>query len=280
MHIDPPVRFAAAHGVDGVELDVQCTADGVLVAFHDWFLDGITNCTGFVYESSFASLAERGCNAAHAYCRQRPPHVPAALFERVCAQHHALPALASVVDAALARGLLLVLELKPGIRAAPVPAALHALFAARPQLYERAVVLSFYPWLLHAVRAADPRIPAGLLVRDRLLGAACAEGGAWARSYACRMPLVARAVDGALRVAAAALVRHLGLGLVAPHVSALSSSHVAQWRAASTGRLWLYAWGVNGNLSADMLETLRTLRVSVPLDSLPAVEKEGMANEL
>lgn len=43
-------------GITGVELDVQLTADSVLVAFHDTQLEGSTTCTGLVNAMTWAEL--------------------------------------------------------------------------------------------------------------------------------------------------------------------------------------------------------------------------------
>lgn len=50
---------ALERGMDGIELDVQLTADGVLVAFHDEQLDDRTGCHGRVHALSWAALS--GC---------------------------------------------------------------------------------------------------------------------------------------------------------------------------------------------------------------------------
>jgi len=47
---------ALALGIDGVELDVQFTADSVLVAFHDERLESSTNCSGLVNALTWAEL--------------------------------------------------------------------------------------------------------------------------------------------------------------------------------------------------------------------------------
>ncbi len=50
------VMSALDLGIQGVELDVQMTADGVLVAFHDKALETSTNCTGIVNLMTWQSL--------------------------------------------------------------------------------------------------------------------------------------------------------------------------------------------------------------------------------
>jgi glycerophosphoryl diester phosphodiesterase len=47
---------ALSYPIDGTEVDIQMTADHVLVAFHDSELSRETNCSGSVYSSDFKSL--------------------------------------------------------------------------------------------------------------------------------------------------------------------------------------------------------------------------------
>lgn len=56
------ILAALALGIDGVELDVQFTADSVLVAFHDAHLEGATTCTGLVNALTWAEL--KACTTA------------------------------------------------------------------------------------------------------------------------------------------------------------------------------------------------------------------------
>jgi glycerophosphoryl diester phosphodiesterase len=127
--------FAAtvARGVDGIELDVRPTADGVLVVFHDSTVDEIP-----VESLSFAELAAR---------------VP-----RLCTFAEAL--------ATIPAGCLLDVEIKvPGIETD----VLHEL-ALRRSLGE-VVVTSFCDQVVARVKALDPGVRVGLVLgRRRLRG--------------------------------------------------------------------------------------------------------------
>lgn len=48
--------LAAQQKIDGIEIDCQITQDGELIAFHDEFLDQITNYSGSVYAYSWEEL--------------------------------------------------------------------------------------------------------------------------------------------------------------------------------------------------------------------------------
>lgn len=52
------INEAMSYDIDGVELDVQITADNRLVAFHDDLLDSHTNCTGSVSELRTDEMAD------------------------------------------------------------------------------------------------------------------------------------------------------------------------------------------------------------------------------
>ena len=51
-------RLAIEAGADGIEFDVQATADGQLVVIHDSTLDRTTDATGAVFEADGATVAD------------------------------------------------------------------------------------------------------------------------------------------------------------------------------------------------------------------------------
>jgi glycerophosphoryl diester phosphodiesterase len=52
----PAFRYAADHGANFVELDVQLSSDGKMVVIHDKTLDRTTNCTGYVKDQTLAYI--------------------------------------------------------------------------------------------------------------------------------------------------------------------------------------------------------------------------------
>jgi glycerophosphoryl diester phosphodiesterase len=131
------IRAALGMGVDGIEIDVQCSSDGVPILMHDYTVDRTTNGTGEVSRLTLDQL--RALDAGG-----EPP-----------------PTLAEVLE--LTRGdALLVCEIKqPGIeqRIADVVVQAEAL--------DDVMVWSFFPQALTGMRTAEPRIPAALLVSER-----------------------------------------------------------------------------------------------------------------
>ena len=132
-------RRALALGVDGLELDVQVTRDGVPVVFHD---------------ATLARLTGR---------RGRIAQFPRRALREFLVRGEDIPTLAEVL--ALVRDRAVVqIELKRGTSVAPVVAAIH-----RARAGNKVVLASFEPKLVAEARALAPRIPR-MLIHDGRLG--------------------------------------------------------------------------------------------------------------
>jgi len=136
--------LAESQGADGLEFDVQLSADGVPVVIHDETLQRTTNGRGRVAASRWADLAELDAGRWFA---------PRFAGEGV-------PSLAQVLDWAGER-LRLNLELKDPA-AAP---ALLELLQRHPR--SRVLVSSFNHDSLEKLRAAAPELPIGFLSESR-----------------------------------------------------------------------------------------------------------------
>lgn len=131
------IRAALDFNVDAIEIDVQCSADGVPVLMHDLTVDRTTNGTGAVAEMTLEQLQALDAGG-------EPP-----------------PTLASVLR--LTRGnTLLVCEIKqPGIEER-VAETVHECGGLNSVM-----VWSFFPKAIEGIRSAEPRIPSALLVSER-----------------------------------------------------------------------------------------------------------------
>jgi glycerophosphoryl diester phosphodiesterase len=128
------IRKAIELAAEGIEIDVQASADGVPILMHDLTVDRTTNGSGEVAALSLAEL--RALDAGG---------------ERV-------PTLAEALD--LTKGkVLLITEIKqPGIEE-HIARVVH-----ENQTLDDVMAWSFYPRALEGMRAAEPRIPCALLV--------------------------------------------------------------------------------------------------------------------
>ncbi len=163
--------LAAEVGADGIELDVQPSADGVPVIMHDETVDRTTDGHGRVADMTYAALAALDAGGG----------------ERV-------PTLAEALT--LARGRLFVdVEIKdPGIE--PGIAEL----VARLDMAEQVAISSFSPASLAGMRAAAPHLHRWLLSRDWSTGVLATALDLGALGVAPRYPWV----DAELVVAAGA----------------------------------------------------------------------------
>lgn len=126
---------AAELGADMVEVDLQASADGVLVVLHDPDLSRTTDGTGSVYAHTLAELKRLDAGGG----------------ERI-------PTAEEVIDCCLARGLGIYFELKIGFAAAEVAALIQ-----RHDLFDRVIVASFRPDWLADARECDAAIRTSVL---------------------------------------------------------------------------------------------------------------------
>jgi glycerophosphoryl diester phosphodiesterase len=128
------IRKAIELGAEGIEIDVQASADGVPILMHDLTVDRTTNGSGEVAALSLPEL--RALDAGG----------------------EPVPTLAQVLD--LTQGkVLLIMEIKqPGIEQ-HIAHIIH-----EKQALDDVMAWSFYPAALEGMRAAEPQIPCALLV--------------------------------------------------------------------------------------------------------------------
>lgn len=135
------IRKAIELGSDGIEVDVQMSADGVPVLMHDLTVDRTTSGAGAIADLTLAELRNFDIGG------------------------EPIPTLAEVLD--LTKGnVLLVMEIKsPGIEMQVAKVVRHA------GALDDVMTWSFYPKALEGMRSVEPRIPAALLIAPESLSA-------------------------------------------------------------------------------------------------------------
>jgi glycerophosphoryl diester phosphodiesterase len=139
-------RKAMELGADGVELDVQLSADGAVVVIHDFAVDKTTDGMGRVAAKTLAELETLDAGAKFS---------PQFAGERI-------PTLAQVFEA-LEGKLLVNVELKDFNPRRSVLAAAVVEVIRKHAMEKRVLFSSFNPFALRAVKRLAPEIPAGLL---------------------------------------------------------------------------------------------------------------------
>jgi len=147
----PAFELAVAQGADGVEFDVQLTADGAVIVMHDETVDRTTGGSGPVLGHTLAQLQKLDASAGMA--RHRGAQVPT---------------LADTLDLLAPTGLKLNIELKnseedyPGLEEQVLAAiAVH-------QLADRVVLSTFNHYSLKKLQALGATSQLGMLYTDPL----------------------------------------------------------------------------------------------------------------
>ena len=139
-------QLAQRQGAHGIELDVQLSADGVLVVIHDHTVDATTDGHGMVSDKTLTELKDLDAGAWYS---------PEFSGERI-------PTLDEVFES-FARDLLINVEIKHqgeesnGIEAAASRCVRHH------NVTDRVIVSSFSPRVLQRVRKLLPEIMLGVL---------------------------------------------------------------------------------------------------------------------
>jgi len=126
---------AAELGADMVEVDLQASADGVLVVMHDSDLSHTTNGSGSIYAYTVAQLKQLDAGAGE--------RIPTAEEVLACCRDH---------------GLGIYFELKIGFAATEIVPLIDR-FAMR----DRVIVASFRPDWIADARACDPSLATSVL---------------------------------------------------------------------------------------------------------------------
>ena len=155
-------RAAAEAGCDGIELDVQLSADGRLVVIHDESVDRTTDGSGQVRDLTLAELRRLDAGAGFARARGGPADPSA---------RHAMPTLEEYLD--FARGLDLVtdIELKnylfeyPGLEERTIAAVRER------GMEERVILSSFNHQSMALCRRLAPEIDAAFITGNWMIEA-------------------------------------------------------------------------------------------------------------
>ncbi len=142
----PAFEKALELEADGIELDVQATADGALVVLHDFSLSRTTTATGLLRAHTLAQLAD----------------VDAGVLFNESFAGTPIPTLEQVFDLVGKRCIVNVeiknIDWRGGREAEPL-----ARIIQRRRLHDQVIVSSFNPIALLKMRRLDPSIALGLL---------------------------------------------------------------------------------------------------------------------
>lgn len=242
------IREAKRNNASGIEFDLSFTHDSVAVLFHDETLERTTDGEGLLAATTFEALRRLDAASKHAFAERFRG-------ERV-------PTLEEGVEECLRLGLRLIVDVKEYDHRAV--ALVDELFRNRPELYRRALVASFYPQFIYALRRQNPGIVTALTWRPGFVAYEDVENlrprfKSFVKHWIARLGdwLLERALHGGV-------LPHLtGASAVLVCKNALSAEYVRSWRDQG---LHLIAWTPNHPAEKDFLR--KVLRVPIITDTL------------
>ena len=137
-------HHAAESGADAVEFDVDFTKDGHAIIIHDATVDRTTNSIGRVCEHTLQEI--RNLNALGDVFKNSEKYT----FCQV-------PTLVETIETCLELGIKMFIEVKAYQHSAKAALLLKDLFK-KYNLYEKAIVLSFYPNVVYQVSLKPLRV--------------------------------------------------------------------------------------------------------------------------
>ncbi|RRD50208.1 glycerophosphodiester phosphodiesterase [Arachnia propionica] len=147
----PAFQQAIDMGADGVEFDVQRSADGHLVVIHDETVNRTSNGVGKVVDLTLEQL--RRCNFSNGFVGTR---------------HVQIPTLREVLELLAPTGLTINIELKNSVEFYPGMECEVVALVEEAGLQERVIYSSFNHFSLANLRGIVPKEHLGLLYSDGL----------------------------------------------------------------------------------------------------------------
>ncbi|XP_023725052.1 glycerophosphodiester phosphodiesterase 1 isoform X2 [Cryptotermes secundus] len=223
-------RQAKEKGMTAVEFDVTLTKDNVPIVFHDDTVDRMTEATGRINSMTWEEVKQLDISEKHPmrhkYGGERIP-----LFE-------------DVVKECLDLGLRMFIDLKGDDL--KMVSVVHNAYKNHKEMYTRAIVSSFNPFLIYMVRLQDPRITCMLAWRPHRFATLFYNGTNGDGQYRYDDPVrhyVARSVDLLDEWALHNFYHHfLGTSLVGLLRDTISQEVVRLWKERG---LRVMPWTVN-----------------------------------
>jgi glycerophosphoryl diester phosphodiesterase len=143
-------------GVDGIELDVQVTRDGIPVVFHDFTLTRLTGTRGHLADRTWAEL--RSLRVGACPDKVGPTGRIARTSELERCGGETIPTLADAL-ALTRKRCILQIEIKKGAPVAPILAAIRKTASAK-----NVILASFESDILREAATLAPKLPRMLIV--------------------------------------------------------------------------------------------------------------------
>lgn len=219
-------KLAKENDAMGVEFDLDFTKDGVPVIIHDSTVDRTTDGTGKVSDFTYEEIRRLNASAKHPLGDKFP--------------NERIPHLNEVVELCLNLRLQMFIDVKAATQAHKAAVVLKEIFS-RYQLYDKALVCSFYPNVIFQVRRADPTILTALTWRKQFIANKDYEGvSRYKEWWKCLLaPVLDRIWELHLH---SWIYDFLGVSVFLSHTAHLSREYVKEWQDKKVS---VVVWTVN-----------------------------------
>lgn len=225
-------KLAKENGATGVEFDLDFTKDGVPVIIHDSTVDRTTDGTGKVSDFTYEEIKRLNASVKHPLGDKFP--------------NECIPHLHEVVDLCLSLGLQMYIDIKAATQANRAANTLKDIFASH-QLYDKAMVCSFYPNVIFQMRRADPNVLTALTWRKHIVAKTSYDGPSRFKEWWKQLltPVLDRIWELHLH---SWVYDFLGVSVFLSHAAHLSRDYVKEWQDKGVS---VVVWTVNDPAEKD-----------------------------
>jgi len=225
-------KLAKENGALGVEFDLDFTKDGVPVIIHDSTVDRTTDGHGKVCDFTYEQIRRLNASAKHPLGERFP--------------NERIPCLEEVVDLCISLGLQMYIDVKAATQSGRAAEVLKELFT-RHQLYDKAMVCSFYPNVIFQVRRADPNILTALTWRKMFIANESYSGPSRYKEW--WKQLLAPLLDSIWELHLHSWVYDfLGVSVFLSHTAHFSRDYLKEWQDKGVS---VVLWTVNHSAEKD-----------------------------
>ncbi|GMT06761.1 hypothetical protein PENTCL1PPCAC_28935 [Pristionchus entomophagus] len=146
---------AQKEGADLIEFDLALSKDGIAMLMHDDLLERTTDLTGPVKEKTLVEL--RAANLASKFARHNSSPASGSV------PREGVPTLEEAIQFAVKNNIRMLFDVKDY---SDEMVGIIIKFFEEYNLYNKAIVCSFYPWVIYKVKRASPGILTGLTWRQ------------------------------------------------------------------------------------------------------------------
>ncbi|XP_063976720.1 glycerophosphodiester phosphodiesterase 1 [Diachasmimorpha longicaudata] len=247
-------RNSKEKGCSAVEFDLTFTKDHIPIIFHDETVERLTGRPGVVKEMTWEELKQLDITFNHPLKEKFNGGERIALFS-------------DTIEQCLQHDLRVFIDIKE--TSLDIVSVILEAYKKHPELYRKAVITSFYPFIVYMIRRKDSNIVGCLSYRPRIFSTVSYSGLKDSGPARYSNPIqhtIARLLDTLHDWALTRFTYYvIGISVILLHKDIISPKIIAEWRRRG---IRVIAWSVN--LPSEKLHFSKTLKIAYLTDTLLA----------